>query len=85
MSDVLRANAHESARDEAIRSFLKANPDFLREDPALLTTLGLRLDAANIVEFGPAAISKVARAHKQESSVRRQLETVAEANFAAAQ
>lgn len=83
MSDVLRANAHESARDEAIRSFLKANPDFLREDPALLATLGLRLDAANIVEFGPAAISKVARAHKQESSVRRQLETVAEANFAA--
>jgi len=83
VSDVLRANAHESARDEAIRSFLRANPDFLREDAELLSALGLRADAANVVEFGPAAISKVARAHRQETTVRRQLETVAEANFAA--
>ena len=80
---MLRANAHESARDEAIRAFLRANPDFLREDAELLTTLGLRLEAANVLEFGPAAISKVARAHSRESTVRRRLETLAEANFAA--
>jgi hypothetical protein len=81
VSDVLRATDHEAARDEAIRAFLKSRPDFLRDDPALLATLGLRLDAANVVDFGPAALSRVAKAHRKETSVRRRLETVARANF----
>lgn len=80
---MLRASAHEAARDEAIRSFLRANPDFVREDAELLALLGLRLDAPNIVEFGPAALSRVARAHRQETSVRRRIEATAQANFAA--
>jgi uncharacterized protein YigA (DUF484 family) len=83
VSDILRANAHEAARDEAIRSFLKANPDFVREDADLMAALGLRPDAPNIVEFGPAALSKAALAHKRETSVRRQIEATAQANFAA--
>ena len=31
MTDVLRANAHEWARDEAIRVFLKSRPEFVRD------------------------------------------------------
>ena len=45
--------------------------------------LGLRVDSANIVDFGPAALSRVTQAHRKETSVRRRLERVAQANFAA--
>jgi hypothetical protein len=81
VTDVMRASAHEWARDEAIRSFLRSRPEFLRDDPELMQELGVRLDAANVIDFGPAALSRAARAHKKESSVRRRLEAVAEANF----
>ena len=83
MTDLLRARAHESARDQAIRAFLLSRPDFLRDDPDLLGALGLRVDAANLVDFGPAALARVAQAHRNESSVRQRLEAVARANFAA--
>jgi hypothetical protein len=81
LSDVLRAGAHEWARDEAIRAFLKSRPEFVRDDPELIQALGLRIDAANVVDFGPAALSRVTQAHRKESSVRRRLEAVAQANF----
>ena len=68
---------------EAIRRFLSENPGFIREDEALLADLGLRPDAANIVDFGPAALARVHEAHRRESSVRQQLEATARANFAA--
>ncbi|MFI4934414.1 MAG: DUF484 family protein [Caulobacterales bacterium] len=83
MSDVLRTQAHESARDAAIRAFLTGNPDFVREDPDLLAALGLRLDTSNVIDFGPAALSRVAQAHRQETNVRQRVEAVAQANFAA--
>ena len=81
MTDVLRADAHEWARDEAIRVFLKTRPDFVRDDPDLMQALGVRPDAANVIDFGPAALSRAASAHRKESSVRRRLEAVAQANF----
>jgi uncharacterized protein YigA (DUF484 family) len=81
VTDVLRANAHEWARDEAIRAFLKARPEFVRDDPELMQALGVRPDAANVIDFGPAALSRAASAHRKESSVRRRLEAVAQANF----
>jgi uncharacterized protein YigA (DUF484 family) len=81
MTDLLRTNAHEWARDEAIRAFLRSRPDFLRDDAELMQALGLRLDAANVVDFGPEALSRVARAHRKETSVRRRLEATARANF----
>jgi uncharacterized protein YigA (DUF484 family) len=81
LSDVLRFEDHASARDEAIRAFLKSRPDFLKNDPDLLAAVGLRVDAANIVDFGPAALSRAARAHRKETSVRQRLEAVARANF----
>lgn len=81
MTDILRVDAHEFARDEAIRAFLKSRPEFLRDDPALMQALGVRPDAANVIDFGPAALSRAASAHRKETSVRRRLEAVAQANF----
>jgi uncharacterized protein len=81
LTDLLRTDAHEWARDEAIRAFLKSRPDFLRDDAELMQALGVRPDAANVVDFGPEALSRVARAHRKETSVRRRLEATARANF----
>jgi uncharacterized protein YigA (DUF484 family) len=81
LSDVLRADQHESARNEAIRAFLKSRPDFLRDDPELMRALGVKPDSSNVIDFGPAALSRVAQAHQRESHVRRRLELVARANF----
>ena len=66
-----------------VRAFLKAHPARLREDAELLSDLGLRINAANVVEFGPAALARHAAAHQRESSARLQLEATARANFAA--
>jgi len=84
VSELLLSGAHAWARDEAIRAFLRGRPEFLTEDPDLMRALGVRPDAANVVDFGPEALSRVARAHRRESSVRRRLEALAEANFEAA-
>jgi uncharacterized protein YigA (DUF484 family) len=68
---------------ETVRDALLANSEWLRNDPQLLADLGLRLDAANIVDFGPVALSRVSAAHQRESSERMRLETMARANYAA--
>ena len=68
---------------EEVTTALLVNPGWLRNDPSLLAQLGLRLDAANIVDFGPVALSRVSAAHQRESSARKRLETMAQANFAA--
>jgi hypothetical protein len=66
-----------------VRAFLKAHPALLREDAELLSDVGLRINAANVVEFGPAALARHVAAHRRESSARLQLEATARANFAA--
>jgi hypothetical protein len=66
-----------------VRDFLVANSDRLRDDRELLADLGLRLDAANVVDFGPVALSRASAAHRRESSERQRLEAMARANFAA--
>ncbi|MBP7651551.1 MAG: DUF484 family protein [Phenylobacterium sp.] len=68
---------------DEVRRFLSDNPDFLLSDTALMAELGLRPDAANVVEFGPAALARVHEAHKKESRARKHLEATARANFAA--
>jgi uncharacterized protein len=83
VTEVLRSETHEFARDEAIRAFLKSRPDFLRDDSELMHALGVRPDAANVVDFGPEALSRVARAHREETSVRQRLEATARDNFEA--
>jgi uncharacterized protein YigA (DUF484 family) len=82
--DGTQAQTRDSALEpDRVRQFLIENPGFLRENDALLGELGLRLDAANVVDFGPAALARVHAAHRQESSARRYLEETAQANFAA--
>jgi uncharacterized protein len=69
---------------DAVRDYLYNNRDFLKQDPALMTELGLKPDAANnVVDFGPAALARVHEAHKRESVARKTLEATARANFAA--
>ena len=68
---------------DEVRRFLADNPDFLLHDVALMAELGLKPDAANVVDFGPAALARVHEAHKKESRARKHLEATARANFAA--
>lgn len=77
------AAQYEAGEGDEVRAWLKANPAFLTSDPDFAAELGLRPLAANVVEFGPVALSKVSAAHKKESTERRKLETIARANFAA--
>jgi uncharacterized protein YigA (DUF484 family) len=83
LSDLLRTDAHEQARDEAVRSFLRARPEFLHQDPELMRRLGVRPDGANVVDFGPEALWRVSRAHRRESGARKRLEATARVNFEA--
>ena len=67
----------------AIRDFLRAAPDFLHADSDLLRDLGLRPEAGNVIDFGPAALARAAAAHQREAGVRRELEATAQANYSA--
>lgn len=72
-----------SDEEEAVKRWLRDNPGVLSDDPDLLAELGLRPQMANIVDFGPVALSRVSAAHRRESDERQRLEAVAQANFAA--
>lgn len=67
----------------AVRESILAEPDRLREDQSLLQALGLKLDHANVVEFGPAALTRLEAARTREMTARQEIEAVARANFAA--
>jgi uncharacterized protein YigA (DUF484 family) len=67
----------------SVRAFLQSHPSLVREDGALLQDLGLRHNAANVLEFGPAALAHHIDAHRRESSARLELETTARANYSA--
>jgi uncharacterized protein YigA (DUF484 family) len=73
----------EALDDNALRELLRDRSEWLRQDTPLLAELGLRLDVANMVDFGPIALSRVNEAHRRESGERRRLEAVARANYAA--
>lgn len=72
----------DAAETEAIKSYLRANPEILRDDDTLLSDLGLRL-GSNVIDFGPVALSRVTALHQRESTERQRLEAVARANFSA--
>ena len=67
----------------SVRAFLTNHPNLVREDAELLSAMGLRINAANVVEFGPAALARHIDAHRRESSARQEMEATASANFAA--
>lgn len=75
--------AQASAGWPSVRAFLVNHPNLVREDAELLSHLGVRIDAKNILEFAPAALARHIDAHRRESSARRELEATARANFAA--
>ena len=66
-----------------VSAFLREHPQMIREDEPLLEDLGLWIKAANVVEFGPAALARLSAAKTHEKAVRRELEATARANFAA--
>jgi hypothetical protein len=68
---------------ETVRALFRTHRDAVLGDQDLLAELGLRLDAANIVDFGPVALSRATAAHTRESNHRKRLEAVTRANFAA--
>jgi len=68
---------------EGLRALIRTHSEWLRQDTELLAELRLREEPANVVEFGPIALSRVSEAHQRESSERRRLEAVARANYAA--
>ena len=68
---------------DAVQAFLRADPGLIREDPELLSELGLRIHAANVVDFIPPALARRALAQPPDAAVRRELEAVARANHAA--
>lgn len=82
MDGVATAKDH-ALEAAAVRRFLTENPGFLQGDTALMAELGLRPDAANVVDFGPAALARVHEAHRRETTARKHLEATARANFAA--
>jgi uncharacterized protein YigA (DUF484 family) len=83
MDAILTAVDAERLGNDSFIDFLRANPDVLRKDGDLLNELGLRLAVANVVDFGPVALSRVTAAHRRESSERKRLEAVAQANYLA--
>lgn len=66
-----------------VRAWLQANPQILLDDRSLLEEIGLKPHGRNVVEFGPAALTKLEAAATRESDARKQIEAVARANFAA--
>ena len=75
--------AEASAGWPAVRAFIVEHPNLVRADADLLSTLNLRFDAANVLEFGPTALARHIDAHRRESSARLEIETTARANYAA--
>jgi hypothetical protein len=72
-----------STEADDIKTALRAQPELLHADPDLLSALGLRVDAANVVDFGPAALAKVKQAGERDAAARKAIESLARANFAA--
>ena len=68
---------------KVVSAFLRENPRLIRDDAELLEDLGLWVRAANVVEFGPAALARLSEAKTREKAERRRLEATARANFAA--
>ncbi|WP_426043606.1 DUF484 family protein [Caulobacter sp. DWR3-1-2] len=83
MTDATQAMSPHPVHADAVRDFLRAEPDFLHRDPDLLSDLGLRANASNVVDFGPLALARAAAAHQREAGVRREIEATARANFSA--
>lgn len=66
-----------------IRDWLQAQPQMLLDDRSLLEEIGLRPHGRNVIEFGATALARLEAVVEREAGARKQIETVARANFAA--
>lgn len=66
-----------------VRAWLREHPEQIRQDSELLADLGLWRKGGNLIEFGPAALSRLEAAANRASDAHRAIEQVAKANFAA--
>ena len=67
----------------ALRAKLMDEPGLVTGDAKLLAALNLRPAAANLVEFGPAALARLEHARAAEADARVEITALAEANFTA--
>lgn len=66
---------------QVLRRQLTKHADLLARDKTLLDALGLQPKARHLVDFGPAALSKLEARALKDFDIRRQLEMTAKANF----
>jgi uncharacterized protein len=66
-----------------IRSWLQTHPQTLLDDRSLLEEIGLKPHGRNVIEFGPAALTRLEAVAMREADARKHIEAVARANFAA--
>ncbi|MDI7775568.1 DUF484 family protein [Asticcacaulis sp. EMRT-3] len=66
---------------QALRRHLMKHADALKSDKALLEALGLQARQRHLIDFGPAALSRLEQRALKDMDVRRQLEVTAKANF----
>lgn len=67
----------------ALRAKLMDEPTLVTADAELMAALNLRPAAANLVEFGPAALARLEHARAAEADARAEITELAEANFTA--
>ena len=65
------------------RALLLSNPDLMLDDTQLLQALGLRPHAANVLDFGPAALARLQADKAREVTAREEVEQLARANYTA--
>lgn len=66
-----------------VRAWLSKHPEHLTGDRELLAQLGLKPQPRNVVEFGPAALSRLEQVVEREAENRKAIEDLARANFIA--
>lgn len=66
---------------QALRRHLVKHADAIARDTALLEALGLQAKSRHLIDFGPAALSRLEQRALKDFDVRRQLEITAKANF----
>lgn len=81
MTDMLDRDGAADAPAEwgSARALLLQNPQLVHDDSQLLQVLGLR-PAANVIDFGPAALARLEAARAQEIAAREGIEALAQAN-----
>jgi len=66
---------------QTLRRQLMRHAEALHRDKALLDALGLQPKTRHLIDFGPAALSRLEQRALKDFDVRRQLEMTAKANF----